>query len=97
MPTYITLNSWTQQGIENVKESPSRLNAAKKMIREQGGKLKGAYLVMGRYDFVTILEAPDDETAARIFLALGSKGGVRTETMRAFSEDEYREIIKSLP
>jgi uncharacterized protein with GYD domain len=96
MPTYITLLNWTQQGIEQVKESPSRLDAVKSMYREMGGEVKGFYLVMGRYDAVVITEAPDDETAAKIALALGSKGRVRTETLRAFNEDEFRKIIGAL-
>ena len=61
------------------------------------GEVKAAYSVMGQYDFVIVSEAPDDETIARISLAAGSQGGVRSETMRAFTEDEYRKIIASLP
>jgi uncharacterized protein with GYD domain len=97
MPTYITLYQWTQKGIENVKESPERLDAAKKAVEAMGGKLLGFYLVQGRYDMVAISEGPDDETAAQTALAISSKGAVRSETMRAFTEDEYRRIISALP
>ena len=58
-----------------------------------GGEVKGFYVVMGRYDGVVITEAPNDETAAKIALALGSKGTARSETLRAFNEDEFRKII----
>jgi uncharacterized protein with GYD domain len=97
MPTYITLLRWTQQGIEKVKESPKRLDAAKKTIREMGGQFKAVYLVNGPYDLLTVVDAPDDETMTKINLALGSRGAVRTETMRAFTEEEYRKIIAALP
>ena len=97
MPTYITLYRWTQQGIQNVKESPSRVDAARSALREIGAELKAIYLTMGQYDFVAVWEAPDDETAARATLALGSQGNVRSETLRAFGEDEYRKILGALP
>jgi uncharacterized protein with GYD domain len=97
MPNYVVLLNWTQQGVENIKQSPARLDAAKKAFKEMGAKLKQIHLVMGRYDFVALVEAPDDETIARVALALGSKGSVRSETLRAFTEDEYRKIIAGLP
>jgi len=55
------------------------------------------YLVMGQYDLVIIGEAPDDETVAKLSLAMGARGSIRTETLRAFTEDEYRKIIAALP
>lgn len=97
MPTYIMLVNWTQQGIEKIKESPGRLDAVKSLFKEMGGEVKGFYVVMGRYDGVVIAEAPNDETAAKIALALGSKGTARSETLRAFNEDEFRKIISALP
>lgn len=97
MQTYITLIRFTQQGIENIKESPARLDAAKQAFRAMGAELKQWYLVTGRYDAVVIGEAPDDETAMKLALSIGSRGSVRTETLRAFTEDEYRKIIAALP
>jgi uncharacterized protein with GYD domain len=97
MPTYITLLRWTQKGAENIKESPTRLAAAKKAFEAAGGKMTQFYLVMGQYDMVSIAEAPDDETASKMALAVAAAGGVRTETLRAFTEDEYRKIIAALP
>ena len=96
MPTYLSLLSWTKEGLEKIKESPGRLDAGKKAIESAGGKLKGFYLLMGQYDMAIIVEAPDDATLARINLSLASKGGVRTETARAFTEDEYRKIISGI-
>jgi uncharacterized protein with GYD domain len=97
MPTYITLIRWTQKGIENVKEGPARLDMAKEAFKAVGAELKEMYLVMGQYDMVVIGEIPDDETVAKISLATGAQGNVRTETFRAFTENEYRKIIAALP
>ncbi len=97
MPTYITLIRWTQKGIENIKESPGRLDAAKKTMQSMGAQFKAVYLVAGEYDLVTVVEAPDHETMTKINLVLGSRGAVRTETLRAFTEEEYRKIIATLP
>ena len=97
MPTYIILASYTQQGIEKVKEGPARLDAAKAAFKAMGGELKEFYLTMGRYDMVVVAEGPDDETAAKLALAIGSQGAIRSETLRAFTEGEYRKIIAELP
>ena len=97
MATYIMLLSYSQKGIENVKESPARLDAAKKMFQSMGAEVKEFYLVMGQYDIVVVCEAPDDETITKVALAIGSVGAVRTETLRAYTEDEYRKIISALP
>jgi uncharacterized protein with GYD domain len=97
MPTYITLIRYTQQGIGDIKESPKRLDAAKQAFKAMGAELKQFYLVMGQYDAVVIGEAPDDETVTKLALSIGSRGAIRTETLRAFTEDEYRKIIAALP
>ena len=97
MATYITLVKYTQKGIESIKESPQRLDAAKEAFKAFGSELKAFYLVMGRYDIVLISEAPNDETVAKVALAIGSRGAVKTETFRAFNESEYRNIISALP
>ncbi len=97
MPTYISLLRYTQQGVQNIKESPARLDAAKKAFQAMGAELKQWYLVMGQYDAVVVSEGPDDETAAKLALAIGAQGNIRTETLRAFTEEEYRKLIASLP
>jgi len=97
MATYISLLNLTQQGIENIKESPARLDRAKQACRALGAEIKEFYLVTGRYDAVLVIEAPDTETAAKIALAIGSQGNIRSETLQAFPEEEYRKIIAGLP
>jgi len=71
-------------------------DAGRKAFKKLGVKLKDVYLTMGRYDLVCILEAPDDETLAKAVLTLGSGGAARTETLKAFNEDEYRKIIDAV-
>lgn len=97
MATYISLLRYTQQGIEKIKDSPARLDAARKAFEQLGANIKDFYLVTGQYDAVVIAEAPDATTIAKVSLALGSRGNVRTETLRAFTEDEFRKIVGALP
>ncbi len=96
MATYVSLLKFTDQGIRNIKESPARLDAAKQAFQAAGGELKQFYLALGNHDAVVVADAPDDETAARLLLAIGSIGAVRTETLRVFTESEYRKIIAAL-
>ena len=97
MATYIILMQYTQKGIENVKQSPARLDAAKNAFKAMGAELKEFYLVSGKYDMVVIAEAPDYETAGKLALSIGAQGNLRTETLCAFTEDEYQKIIAELP
>ena len=83
--------------METIKEGPKRLEAATQRCRAAGGELKAFYRVTGQYDAVAISELPNDEAAARVALGNGAMGNVRTETRRAFSEEEYRKIIAALP
>jgi uncharacterized protein with GYD domain len=96
MTTYIILINWTEQGIRDVRASPKRLEAAKKLIGDMGGSFKAFYLTMGDCDMVAVVEAPDDAVLARFGLMLASGGNVRTRTLKAFPEAAYREIIASL-
>jgi len=96
VPTYITLLRWTSEGAKNITESPSRLDAARKAFQAAGVTLKDFYMVTGRYDMVIISEAIDDISLAKATLSVASKGSVQTETLRAFTENEYRSIIGSL-
>ena len=96
MPTYIMLANWTDQGAQKVRESPRRLETAKKALSDMGGEFRAFYMTLGVYDLVMVYEAPDDAVAARFGLLLGALGSVRTQTLKAFPEAAYREIIASL-
>jgi len=96
MSHYVALIRYTQQGIAKVKDSPARLDTAKKAAEKAGGKLHAWYLTMGQYDAVLISEFPNDDVAAKFTLSLGALGNVSTETLKAFTEAEYRKIIGGL-
>src|SRR6476620_11648455 len=96
MSHFVTLIRYTQQGVAKIKESPARLDAAKKAAEKLKGKIHAWYLTMGKYDAVIISEFPDDEAAARFMLSTGSLGNVTTQTLKAFTEVEYRKIVGSL-
>lgn len=97
MPAYVSLIRFTQKGIEKIKDGPSRLAAAKKAFEAAGGKMVSFHLTMGRYDAIAITEFPSDESAAALALTGSSQGFIRTETLRAFTEEEYRKIVGSMP
>ena len=96
MPSYIILANWTDQGAQRVRDSPRRLDAAKRALTDMGGEFRSFYMTMGEYDLVAVYEAPDDAVAARFTLLLGALGTVRTKTLKAFPEAAYRQIIASL-
>ena len=96
MAKYISLVKYTAKGIENIKESPSRLDAFKQLCESMGAKVEGFYLTMGRYDLVVIVDAPDHETISKIILTTSSKGAVSTETLPALPEEEYRKVISEM-
>ena len=97
MPIYIALYKLTDQGIKNIKEAPSRIEEGIKGTEAMGGKVLGFYTVMGEYDYVGIGEFPNDEAVLSFALALGAAGNVRTTTLKAFSKDEFAEIVKKIP
>jgi len=96
VPSYIMLANWTDQGAQKVRDSPRRVDAAKKALADMGGEFRSLYMTMGEYDLIAIYEAPDDAVAARFTLLLGTLGTVRTKTLKAFPEAAYRQIIASL-
>ena len=97
MATYVSLVRFTDQGIRNVKEAAERIAAVDKLFAQVGARMNEIYLTMGRYDYVVVMEAPDDEAATKAALAVSSLGNVRTETLRAYTRAEIGEIIGGLP
>jgi uncharacterized protein with GYD domain len=96
MPTYVTLIHYTEQGVKTFKDLSQRLEDTRRAGEATGAKLIGYYLTMGQYDAIAITDAPDDRSVAKLALAAGARGNVRTETMRAFTEDEARAIADEL-
>jgi uncharacterized protein with GYD domain len=87
----------TDQGIKNIKDASQRVDAANKAIEAMGGKMTGFYFTLGEYDYIVIVEGLTDEAGASFLLKLGSLGNVRTTTLKAFTRNEFAEIIKKLP
>jgi len=96
MATFILLANYTDTGFRHVKDSPKRLDTARESASKLGVQLKDFYLCMGGHDIVAIVEAPDDEAMAKFVLSLAGVGAVRTTTLKAFNEQQYRQIIGSL-
>ena len=93
MPVYITLIKWTDQGRAKASSLPERVGQVEERIKEAGGRQIGNWLTMGRYDQVGIVEAPDDETAAKLLMIVAERGNAQTETLRAFTMEEVRGLL----
>ncbi len=97
MPTFISLISYTDEGMKAIHDSPKRLSLAKRYLKDLGGRLRQFYLTIGNYDAVIIYDLPDEPAAAKFLLSVGKQRKVQTQTLMAFPERDYRQIIKSLP
>jgi uncharacterized protein with GYD domain len=97
MATHIVLMKMTDQGIKDVKNAPQRIDAAAKAVEAMGGKMTGFYFTLGEYDYIAIVEGLTDEAGASFLLKLGSAGNSRTTTLRAFTKNEFSEMVKKLP
>jgi uncharacterized protein with GYD domain len=97
MATFIVLGRFTDQGIRSIKESPKRTEAFKALAAKSGVKVKEIFWTLGHYDIVTVTEAPDVATATSLGLAVASLGNVKTETLTAFSAEEFGRIIAKMP
>ena len=96
MAQYMLLGNFTDQGVRNIKEAPTRRAAARELAKKCGDEIKTGYLAIGPYDLVIHVEAPNDEALATFLLSLGSKGNLRTTTLKLFPEAEYDKIIKAV-
>jgi uncharacterized protein with GYD domain len=92
MVTYVVLANFTDQGIRNAKDSPKRAEAFKQMAKTFGVTVKELFWTQGRYDVVTIIDAPDELSAMALNLNVGALGNVRTESLRAFSAADMTSI-----
>jgi len=97
MPTYILLMKLTEQGAKDIKNAPQRVEKAAKTVEAMGGKMMGFYTTMGEYDYVAIGECPNDEVMMTFLLGLGSLGNVKTTTLKAFTKEEFSQLVKKLP
>ena len=95
MATYILLSSLNPGGLETLKERPDRLKEVNQEIERMGANIKEQYAVLGPFDFVTILEAPDNATVSKISVFMGARGTVRIQTLPAIQVDQFIEDLKS--
>lgn len=96
MATYIVLSTFTEQGIRSVKDTAKRADAVRDLARKMGIETKSIYWTLGGYDVVVTFEAPDDESMTALSLAVGAQGNVKTQTLRAFSKEEFTGILGKL-
>jgi uncharacterized protein with GYD domain len=89
MPTYIMLSALTPEGVQTVKNNPQRIREVNSEVEQLGATVKAQWAVLGRFDFVSIVEAPDESTMARVSLELGSRGTGRFETLSAIPIDDF--------
>jgi uncharacterized protein with GYD domain len=94
MALHIVMMKMTDQGIKDVKNAPQRIEAAVKAVEAMGGKMTGFYFTLGEYDYVAIVEGLSDQAGASYLLKLGSTGNVRTMTLKAFTRQEFSEMVK---
>lgn len=97
MPTYVQLLEFTEQGVENIEESPDRVEEAKELIESLGGEFRDFYYTFGRYDAIGVADFPDDEAYARFALAVNRQGNATTESLKAFSLEEFDGLVEDLP
>jgi uncharacterized protein with GYD domain len=89
MPTYIMLTTLTPEGVQTVKNNPQRIREVSKEVEQLGATVKAQYATLGHYDFVNVVEAPDDQAMARVSLELGSRGTAKYETLTAIPIDDF--------
>ncbi len=97
MPTYISMLSWTDQGIRSVKEAPKRLQAARERAKKIGVDIKQVFLTSGEFDMIVIAETANGDNIAKLALMSGADGNVRSRTVRAWTEAEMAKLISELP
>ena len=97
MPTFILSLNWTDQGIKSIKDSPKRVAAGRELAKKLDVEIKQVFLTSGANDLVLILDTPNGDNIAKLALALGSQGNVRTSIARAWTEAEFLKLISELP
>lgn len=97
MPTFISMLSWTDQGIHSVKEAPKRIQAARERAKKMGVDVKQVFLTSGKFDLLIISETANGDNIAKLALMSGAEGNVRSRTIRAWTEAEMTKLISELP
>jgi uncharacterized protein with GYD domain len=93
MPTYVMLTNLTAEGVRTLKNNPGRVSEVNAEVEQIGAKVVAQYATLGQYDFVTIIEAPDDATIAKVSVELGSRGTMTSQTMSAIPAADFSDSI----
>ena len=88
MPTYVMLSTLTPEGVQTIKANPSRIKEVNREVEQLGATVKAQWATLGQFDFINVIEAPDEKTIARVSLELGARGTARYETLIAIPIDE---------
>jgi uncharacterized protein with GYD domain len=94
MPTYILLSTLTAQGVQTLKSNPSRLREVNRDVEELGARVLHQWATLGPFDFVNVVEAPDDATIARVSVSLGARGSAKLQTLSALTIDEFLSAVE---
>jgi uncharacterized protein with GYD domain len=89
MPTYVMFTTLNSDGVQTLKNNPARIREVNREVEQLGATVKAQWATLGRFDFVNIIEAPDEETMARVSMELGSRGTGRYETLPAIPVDDF--------
>ena len=92
MQTFICFVNWTNEGVKSAKDAPQRTEAVRALAKKLGGQVVGAYITTGQFDVVGIFEMPDGDAMIKLVTALNAKGTVRTNTVRAFTPEEFGKL-----
>jgi uncharacterized protein with GYD domain len=93
MPTYIMLTRLTPDGVKTVKDNPGRVQEVNKEVEQLGVKVLNQWATLGEYDFVTVVEAPDEKVMAKLSIEMGSRGTVQNETMTAIAVEDFTQAL----
>jgi len=94
MAIYVMLTNLTDEGRKTIKENPGRIKEVNKEVEAMGVKVLAQYVVMGPYDFINVIEAPNNQTVAKVAVELGSRGTLQTLTMAAMTLDDLIGALK---
>ena len=93
MPVYVMLTNLTPEGVQTLKNNPTRVQEVNKEVEQLGVKVKDQWATLGQYDFITIVEAPDDQTMAKVSVELGSRGTMSTQTLAAMPAGDLAKAL----
>jgi uncharacterized protein with GYD domain len=93
MPTFIMLTRLTADGVKTLKDNPARVHEVNKEVEQLGVKVTGQWATLGEYDFVSVVEAPDEKTMAKLSVEMGSRGTVSNETLTAIDAEEFTKSL----